>query len=168
MNVCEEHIFRRVFDKWQKPLQHFLQARGLDMNAAADQVQDCFLRLWQNCKDVAEEKSKSYLFTTASRLQIDDYRKAKVRLKYVQQSNAQTTDTKDGQYVLEENEFKTRLEDTINTMKDKSREVFMMNRYDKMTYKDIAATLDISVKAVEKRMSKALAHLLENKINLKR
>lgn len=168
MNVCEELVFKRVFERWQQPLQHFLQARGLALESAADQVQECFLRLWKNCTDVSENKSKSYLFTTASRLQIDDYRKAKVRLSYIDQSNKSSADRKDGQYLLEESEFKTQLESTLNTMTEKSRVVFMMNRYDKMTYKNIAETLDISVKAVEKRMSKALQHMLSNKINLKK
>ena len=168
MNVCEERIFRGVFDRWQKPLQHFLQARGLDFDLAADQVQECFLRLWKNCKDVTEEKSKSYLFTTATRLQIDNYRKAKVRLAYAEKNQSPKTEIQDGQFLLEENEFKQRLESSINSMSDGSREVFMMHRFDKMSYKSIAESIGISVKAVEKRMSKALAHLIKDKINLKR
>ena len=168
MSVCEERTFRGVFERWQKPLQHFMQSRGLDLEHAADQVQECFLRLWQNCMTVTEEKSKSYLFTTASRLQIDAYRKAKVKLKYAEKSTVSYTEKQDGQYILEEKEFKVQLESSINSMSDKSREVFMMHRFDKMKYKDIAETLEISVKAVEKRMSKALSHLIKDKINLKK
>lgn len=168
MSVCEEQVFKRVFDKWQQPLQHYLQARGLDLAVAADQVQDCFLKLWQNCKEVTEDKSKSYLFTVATRLQIDLHRKSKVRLAYAEGNKFTNTETKDGQFLLEEKEFRQKLEESINTMTDKSREVFMMHRFDKMTYKSIAESLDIGVKAVEKRMSKALAHLISDNINLKR
>jgi len=168
MNVCGEKVFRRVFDKWQKPLQHYLQSRGLNLEAAADQVQNCFLKLWNNCKDVTEDKSKSYLFTTATRLQIDDYRKSKVRLAYASNVQPKIKEVKDGQYLLEEKEFKQKLEDSINSMTEKSRDVFLMHRFDKMSYKSIAESLNISVKAVEKRMSKALSHLLSSEINLKR
>jgi len=168
MNICAEAVFRRVFDRWQKPLQHYLQARGLELEAAADQVQNCFLKLWQNCKDVTEDKSKSYLFTTATRLQIDAYRKSKVRSEYSASVQLDKKEIKDGQYVLEEKEFKKHLEQCINSMSAKSREVFLLHRIDKMSYKSIAESLEISIKAVEKRMSKALAHLLSNKINLKR
>lgn len=168
MNVCEELVFRRIFDKWQKPLQHYLQARGLDLAAAADQVQDCFLKLWQNCKDVSEGKSKSYLFTVATRLQIDLYRKSKVRLSYSSDINNTKIEKQDGQYLLEEKEFQQKLESSINAMTNSSREVFMMHRFDKMSYKLIAESLNISVKAVEKRMSKALAHLIKSEIKLKR
>ncbi len=168
MGVCEELIFRRIFDRWQLPLQHFLQARGLAMDVAADQVQECFMRLWKNCKTVEEEKSQSYLFTVAARLQIDEYRKAKVRLKYSKDLAKGLQDTKDGQYLMEEDEFKLKLENTINSMNAGSREVFMLSRYDKMKYKEIAEALGISVKAVEKRMSKALKHFIDNKIQLNR
>lgn len=168
MNVCQENVFRNVFEEWQRPLQHYLQSRGLDLEQAADKVQECFLRLWQNCAKVPVEKSKAYLFTTASRLQIDEYRKAKVRLAFIEENEHNSKNVKDGQYLLEEKEFKSKLEQVINSMSEKSRTVFMMNRYDKMTYKNIAISLDISVKAVEKRMSKALVHLLKNKITLKK
>ena len=42
---------------------------------------------------------------------------------------------------------------------EKQRSVFLMSRMEDMTYKEIAERLDLSVKAVEKRMSIALAEL---------
>ncbi len=168
MNICAEPVFKKVYEKCQKPLQHFLLARGVVLDAVADQVQECFVRLWKNCDKVTEEKSLSYLFTTASRLQIDVFRKNKTRLQFRNQQTEALVDKKDGQYELEGKEFKARFEEVLDKMKPKSREVFFMNRFDNMTYKQIAETLDISVKAVEKRMSIALKHLLQHKINLKK
>jgi len=43
-----------------------------------------------------------------------------------------------------------------------------MHRFNEMSYKEIANTLGISVKSVEKRMSRALKHLAQKTINLKR
>lgn len=168
MSVCEESIFKKVYEQHQKSLQHYLQARGLGIQAAADQVQECFIKLWNNCNNVSLNKSKAYLFTIATRLHIDEYRKSKIRLKYKSTFDVNRHETKDGQYILEEAEFKSKFEQIMNTMTEKSRLVFMMNRFDKMTYQQIANTLEISVKAVEKRMSKALRHLLDHKINLKK
>ena len=64
-------------------------------------------------------------------------------------------------YALEEKEFKKQLEDTIGAMPEKQREVFLMNRIDELTYKEIADRLELSVKAVEKRMHGALGYLRE-------
>ena len=47
----------------------------------------------------------------------------------------------------------------ISDLPEGQREVFLLNRIDKKTYKEIAEMLDISVKAVEKRMNLALQDL---------
>ena len=60
---------------------------------------------------------------------------------------------------MEEEEFRLRLEKAIAELPEKNRVVFLMNRIDKLTYKEIADQLNLSVKAVEKRMHKALLKL---------
>jgi len=47
-------------------------------------------------------------------------------------------------------------------MPEKQRVVFLMNRIDEQTYKEIAQQLGLTVKAIEKRMSLALDHLKKN------
>lgn len=61
-----------------------------------------------------------------------------------------------------EDEFKDKLEMAISNLSEKQREVFLMNRIDKMTFGEIALELEISVKAVEKRMGIALRTLKED------
>ena len=70
------------------------------------------------------------------------------------------------QYALEEKEFKEQLENIIASMPEKQRDVFLMNRIDELTYKEIADRLELSVKAVEKRMHGALS-FLRDKVNHK-
>ena len=59
-------------------------------------------------------------------------------------------------FLLEEKEFMQKLENAIASLSEKQREVFLLNRIDKKTYTEIAVFLDISKKAVEKRMHNAL------------
>ena len=42
---------------------------------------------------------------------------------------------------------------------DRTREIFLLNRLEGLSYTQIAARFAVSVKAIEKQMSKALAHL---------
>lgn len=163
MSICNDQIFKSIYLKWQKPLQSFLQSKGLGINQASDKVQDCFLKLWNNCSKITVEKAKSYLFTTAVNLQIDQYRRTKIQLNYLGQITKKIS-FEDGQYTLEYNEFQHRLESAINSMSQASKEVFIMNRFEKKKYKEISVLLNISVKAVEKRMTKALAHLYAQNI----
>jgi len=60
---------------------------------------------------------------------------------------------------MEEKEFMDKLQQTLAELPEGQREVFLLNRIDKKTYTQIAEMLDISVKAVEKRMHNALKHL---------
>ncbi len=58
-------------------------------------------------------------------------------------------------------DFDRKLQDAMAELDEKSRSVFLMNRIDEFTYAQIADNLGLSVKAVEKRMSKAIAFLKE-------
>ncbi|SEW54980.1 RNA polymerase sigma-70 factor [Chitinophaga arvensicola] len=57
---------------------------------------------------------------------------------------------------LEHYELKNKIARSINTLPLKCREVFMLSYYGNMGYKAIAQEMGISVKTVEKHMSKAL------------
>ena len=50
----------------------------------------------------------------------------------------------------------------INELPDKCKEIFKMNRFDNLKYREIAEILDISVKTVETQMGRALKKLREN------
>jgi RNA polymerase sigma-70 factor (ECF subfamily) len=52
-----------------------------------------------------------------------------------------------------------RLKKVIAALPEKQREVFLLSRIDKKKYSEISEMLNISVKAVEKRMSQALVTL---------
>jgi len=65
------------------------------------------------------------------------------------------------QFELEEKEFEEQLNNSISALPEGCREVFLMNRIDKLKYTEIAERLELSVKAVEKRMSKAISILKE-------
>ena len=63
------------------------------------------------------------------------------------------------EFVLREKEFQQELNDAINSLSEKQREVFLLNRIEKKKYREIAEMLGISQKAVEKRMHQAMLHL---------
>jgi len=73
----------------------------------------------------------------------------------------------DPEYLLQEEEFKQRLQNAISGLSDVEREVFLLNRIDGKKYREIAEMLDISQKTVEKRMTGALKFLRKKMDNLK-
>ena len=63
--------------------------------------------------------------------------------------------------------FKVKLQNAIAKLTEGQRTCFLMHRIDGKKYSEIATILDISVKAVEKRMHLALIELRKEIKNLK-
>ena len=122
---------------------------------AEDIVQDAFIKLWKNCAKVIFTKAKSYLYTVANNMFLNEVAHQKVILKYKKQMPSSISN-ETPEFVLRQKEFQEKLQRTIAKLPDGQREVFLLNRIDKKTYVEIAEIIGLSVKAVEKRMHKAL------------
>ena len=158
-NICSDTAFQRLFMAYSKSLHNYIYYKSSNAALAEDIMQEAFLRLWKKCKQVHYDKAKSYLFTVANNLFLDEVKHQKVSLKFQLLRPPRESTNIDAQFLLEEQEFYERLEGAIAKLPEAQRIVFLMNRIEKMKYKDIAELLDISVKAVEKRMSTALKTL---------
>ena len=157
-STCEEKTFQKLFMQHLDSLRNFLFYKSGNSGFAEDTAQEAFIRLWKNCAKVPVEKAKSFLFTTANNLFLDDAKHQKVKLKYQQQVSKNPI-SESPEFLMEEQEFKEQLQKAIDALPEGQREVFLMNRIDKMKYREIAEALGISQKAVEKRMHKALLEL---------
>ncbi len=58
-------------------------------------------------------------------------------------------------------ELEEKIREAIDCLPLERRKIFIMSRYDNLTYAEIAAKLGISVKTVENQMGKALKTLRE-------
>lgn len=156
--ICEENVFKEVYFAHSETLKNFLYYKSGDLSMSEDLTQDAFAKLWENCAKVSLEKSRSFLFTIANNLFFNIKNRDKVKLKFKSRSTSHSN-VNDPQFILEEKEFKEKLELAISDLDEGVRLVFLMNRIDKMKYREIAEELNLSVKAVEKRMHKALQTL---------
>lgn len=68
-NHCVNNYSDRVY--------RFILKNIGDEERARDIVQDSFFKMWEKSKEIASEKAKSYLFTTAYHTMIDDIRRYK-------------------------------------------------------------------------------------------
>lgn len=158
-NVCEEATFQKVFQEHSEELRNFLYYRCKQVPQAEDWVQESFVRLWRNCAKVPLEKAKGFLYTVANNLFLNEVKHQKVVQHFQQTQNVQKQEINTPQLLLEGEEFRERLEAAIASLSEGQRTVFLLNRVEQKTYKEIASLLDISIKTVEKRMHKALIAL---------
>ena len=134
---------------------------------AEDITQEAFIKLWQNCADVPLEKAKSYLYTIANNASLNVIAHQKVVLNYAKSSPNKESTNESPEFLLEEEQFKSKLLQAIEKLNEKQRVAFLMNRIDGKKYAEIAKELEISVKAVEKRIHLALIELRKEFENFK-
>ena len=160
-SLCEEQHFADVYAENNQRLVNFLYYSFGDLEKAKNFSQDAFIKLWNNCKEIAFEKAKGFLYTTAKRLFLDDIAHQKVQLKFQDRTKAKNEKAEAADDLVRTEEFKEALEKAISDLPEKQRTVFLMNRIDKMKYAEISDALDISVKTVEKHMSQSLIKVRE-------
>jgi len=157
-SICEEETFNRVFSNYAESLINFIYYKSGNYSGAEDIMQEAYVKLWKECAKVPVDKAKSFLYTVAKNTFLNQVKHQSIVLKFEKQGHSQITQ-ESPQYLLEEAEFKEKLERAIAALPEDQRVVFLMNRIDKMKYREIAEHLNLSVKAIEKRMSKALVEL---------
>lgn len=164
-SVCQEEVYKSVFESHAEHLINFMYYKSGNRQQSEDLMQDAYGKLWEQCSKVSIEKAKSFLFTVANNLFLNQVKHHKVVLKFEQRGHSDRND-ESPEFLLEEAEFKLKLEAAIAALPEGQREVFLMNRIDKLKYKEIAEKLGVSVKAIEKRMHKALAALRKTSIKV--
>lgn len=160
-NVCEDRLYQSIFKQLAPKIRNYIYFKFGDLEKAEDVVQEAFIKLWENCSKVPYSKVKSYLYTVATNLSLNEVAHQKVKLKYGNQNNHRKHTNESPEFILESEEFKTKLENSIANLSEAQRTAFLLNRIEGMKYAEIAEHLQISVKAVEKRIHNALMVLRE-------
>ena len=157
-NSFTKDDLREVYDLYFDSLRKFLYYKTGDVDLSEDLVQEVFIKVWEKRATIKKETIKSLLYTIASNLMINHFKHKQVVMSHQGDVISQNrVETNSPQFQLEEKEFEKKLNHVIQLMPDGCREVFLMNRIEKLKYDEIADRLELSVKAIEKRMSKAIA-----------
>lgn len=160
-NICDERLFSRLFEKHSKNLHDFLYYKFGQHFNPKDKVQEAFIKLWEHCGKVTPAKAKSFLFTVANNLMLNEASHQKVVLKY-QKTKPKTHTNETPEFILEGNEYMDKLQKAIANLSEAQRTAFLLNRIEGKKHREIAELLDISQKAVEKRIYGALKKLRED------
>ncbi|MEK6154486.1 sigma-70 family RNA polymerase sigma factor [Flavobacteriaceae bacterium 3-367] len=158
-NVCEEEVYSSLFRAHSKTVFNFIYYKYGNEEKAYDVVQEAFIKLWENCGKVGPEKAKSYVYTIANNLYLNVLKAEKVRLRYA--NTPQDTASESPEFLMEEKQYKEKLDRALNQLPENQRTTFLLNRIDGKKYAEIAEMEGVSVKAIEKRMHLALKTLRE-------
>lgn len=142
-------------------LMYVYACKMLDKDSAEDVVQEVFTYIWDNCAEIEINSSVSSYLYTAVRYRIFDYfDRQKVRAEHIESlqrfidEGEYTTDS----YVREK-ELKNLVEDAVQLLPPRMREVFELSRKSFLSQREIAERLNISDKTVKKQIGNAIKSL---------
>ncbi len=150
--------FKILFDENFDKLRNFVYYRCSDAEIATDIVQEVFMKVWEKQIDMPLKEVIPLLYKMARDLLVNRYRHEEVDKRF-QAEPPPNSHHPSPEEELQYEELRATYEDALREMPDSQREVFLMSRNDELKYKEIAERLELSVKAVEKRMRGALQFL---------
>ncbi|MBL7966095.1 MAG: RNA polymerase sigma-70 factor [Prolixibacteraceae bacterium] len=155
-----ELAFQILFKKYYSAMCHFARQFLNDSEMAEETVQDMFVKIWEKRESLNIETSvKHYFFRSVRNHCLNQLQHEKIKKQYASKVlETANHEISPEQYFIEVDLIK-RIEASIDALPPKRKEIFRLSREQGMKYKDIAETLNISVKTVEAQMGLALKHL---------
>lgn len=152
--------FENLFKAYCQPLINFARRFVRDIQIAENIVQDVFLKIWTNrIKLNPSLNLKTYLFTAVRNQSLNHLRHAKMERNSVADMQLIATPAKTPENGWREKELAASIRQAINELPKKCQTIFLMNRFDQLTYQEIADILNLSIKTVETQMGRALKFL---------
>jgi RNA polymerase sigma-70 factor (ECF subfamily) len=160
-SVVDPASLASLAQAYRQPLLRFFARRSLSPEAAEDCVQEVFMRL-SGVAAPGVENSEAYLFKVARHVLIDRARRASVRREGMHDPIADlqlASPEGSPSRILEGREALEQAAKALRELPERTRNMFLLNRLDGLTYTQLAARYAVNVKVVEREMGKALGHL---------
>ncbi|MDX1964988.1 MAG: sigma-70 family RNA polymerase sigma factor [Pirellulales bacterium] len=164
-----EELMLRYQDRLVNVLEHLVQQRDL----AEDLAQDVFLRIYRSRKSyVPGAKFSTWLFTIANNV-ASNARRSQARRKEVRLAapadQSQELPTMDGVAVaasgqmphrlLDKEELRYAVRAAIGTLNERQRMAVLLNKFENMSYEEIATAMELTPKAIKSLLSRARGNL---------
>lgn len=161
----DEAAFKVIYNKYVPRLYYFVQEYIPHSDITENIIQDTLMTLWDKKETLADDTNlAAYLFTVAKNNCLYKLRDLKYSKKLYDSTALGTLELKanlDALVSLDTSsltfqEIKHIIDNTLEQLPAQCRVVFQLSRFEDKKYKEIAEELNISVKAVEGHISKAL------------
>lgn len=160
--------FNEIYTTFYRKSFLYVKSYVQDDMAAEDIVSDTLIKLWEQMKQKHIDPVDAYLFTmlknqsldylkhqVVKRESHDSMEKALMRELEIRTSSLQSSDPDE----IFSNEIQQIFTAALQSLPEKTREIFLMSRFGNKSYKEIAALYQISVKGVDYHIDKTLKEL---------
>lgn len=153
----DQQALKVLFMKFHHVLCHVASRMTGDEDEGKDVVQEVFIKLWRNKAALRIDTSleaylkRAVVNTCLNRLTQKKRAAQKLNERWPDNHAENTTELKSNY-----DELSANIERAISGLPPRTKAVFILIRMNEMSYSEVAASLNISMKAVEKEVMKAL------------
>lgn len=157
-NICEESLFSSIYNKYIQDLNDFLYYKYGERFGPSDKAQEAFIKLWTNCADITLDKAKSFLFTVANNMMLNEVKHQKVVLRH-KESKPKDYTNENPEFELEKKQYLEKYERALSNLSEVQRVAFLLNRIEGKKHHEIAEMLGITIRATRKRIYTAVEQM---------
>ena len=157
----DQQAFEILYDRYWEDLYLLAYLMLRNKEASKDIVQEVFIWLWEHRLSLQIKSLRAYLKTAVKYKVANHIRSGNIRESVFQKLSAVSTslDNASALEMVEVKEMQHHIKQEIAQLPDKCRQVFRLRREARLSTKEIAQRLQISVKTVENQMTIALRRL---------
>lgn len=156
-----EKVFESFFKSNYPDLCLYAENFLGDPDECEEVVQEMFLNLWEKRSSLEKVTSiKSYIYRAVKNSCLNIINHNKIKMQYMEQNAEWIKETE--QEIEKEDHDETitlRIKQEIDKLPEQRQKIFKLSRFDGLKYKEIAETMNLSVKTIEVQIGKALKTL---------
>lgn len=157
--MLNKEEFEHIFNLYYHLLCKYLRLFTDDYEMIEDVVQSIYIKLWEDRGKVSPDHIKTYLFVSSKNRILNSIRDRQRRRDILDDYLITELEKEQAEDIVDIEEFISLVDKSINQLPPKTKKIFCLSRYDKMSYKEIACQEEISIKTVENHISKALRRI---------
>lgn len=162
LSQSNEFAFERLYHLYSERLLGYLFKLVKSEAFAAEILQETFIKIWNNRVNIDPSQSfRSYLFRIAENLVYDFFRKAARDEKMRQVLMNSVNEYRHIEENLSVKENSQLLQEAINTLPAKRRQVFQMVKIEERSYEEVSGLLEVSTSTINDHIVKATKTIRE-------
>lgn len=159
----DEQAFRELYERyWYK--MYVLAHRKLRRKEVAEELaQELFVMLWQKREVLRVINLQAFLSVSLRNLIVDYVRRNIQEEHYLDTLRLFfPTETMATSEAVQLNELSEAIQNTLAKLPEKTREIFILSRFEHLTIREIAQRLNLSEKTIEYHLSRSTAFVRQN------
>lgn len=159
--IVNKETFEDAYNEYFEIICRFLNYYTRDYQVIEEVVQDVFVSLWEDYEGKEIQYIKTFLYNSARNRMLNFLRDEENRTVLLEKWAKVELEKKGAVDCVDREAFYQLLQVAVESLPQKCKEIFILSKKDKLSYKEIAQIKGISVKTVENQMGIALKKIRE-------